>query len=318
MTLFLSRAEVEPLLDLRQAMEQTVAMLHEQARGATVAIPPRSAPLPEDELRIVTGALVDSERLLVRYVTPTRGDRSLALLFDLASGDLLSIMAYPFSILRTGATVGVATDLLAPADAATVGLLGTGRNALSLLQAACLTRPIERVRVYSRDRARREQFAARAAAALGVPVESAPDPRAATEGAAIVYAATDSPEPVIDATCVAPGALVVSMGQPSELAPSVYLAAGLVVVGNKRHEEASFRTSKSRHYLWELVNSGHLDWAALPELCELVADRPTEHTDPAQIVVFKESQGGIGDAALAGWVFAQAREQGLGREWELG
>jgi hypothetical protein len=38
-------------------------------------------------------------------------------------------------------------------------------------------------------------------------------------------------------------------------------------------------------------------------------------TVPDGVTVFRESQGGFGDVALASWTLEQARKRGLGQEW---
>ena len=35
---------------------------------------------------------------------------------------------------------------------------------------------------------------------------------------------------------------------------------------------------------------------------------------PSSIIVFRDSQGGYGDLALAAWAYEEARERGLGQE----
>src|SRR5438552_3654777 len=131
MTLLLTQADVEGLLDLAGAMEATRQALREQAAQAVTAVPPRHINVPRGALRIVSGALVQSQRMGARlgpaagFTDPAGGDRMVALLYDSESGDLLSVMAYPFGRLRTGAVLGVATELLARADSRAVGMIGT-------------------------------------------------------------------------------------------------------------------------------------------------------------------------------------------------
>ncbi|HLH25802.1 MAG TPA: ornithine cyclodeaminase family protein [Chloroflexota bacterium] len=323
MTLLLSQADVAGLLDLPQAMQATRQALREQAAGAVTAVPPRHVNVPRGALRIVSGALHQSQRMGVRlgpaagFVDASGGDRMVALLYDSESGDLLSVMAYPFSRLRTGGTIGVATELLARADARAVGMIGTGRNALSLLQAACHVRPVERIRVHSRNPERREAFAARTREALGVPVEATAEAAAAVRDADLVYVATDALEPVLHADWLAPGAFVGSMGRPSELDPSVYLAAHTIVVGDREHEEQYFDVGRYPHQLLKLIDAGQLDWSAVHELCDVLVGRAPGRTAPDQTIVFKESQGGFGDVAFANWVYGRACERGLGQEWEF-
>jgi alanine dehydrogenase len=323
MTLLLSQADVEGLLDLTQAMEATRQALREQAAGAVTAIPPRHIAVPRGALRVVSGALIQSQRVGVRlgpaagFVDQTGGDRMVALLYDSESGDLLSIMAYPFSRLRTGGTIGVATELLAREDARTVGMIGTGRNALSLLQAACHVRPVAQVLVHSRNAERREAFAARAQQALGVPVEATAEAAAAVRDAEIVYVATDALAPVLHADWLAPGAFVGSMGRPSEIDPSVYLAADRIVVGHRKHEEEYFDVGRYPHQLLKLIEAGRLDWSAVHELSDILVGRAPGRTAPNQLTLFKESQGGFGDVAFADWVYARARERGIGQQWQF-
>jgi len=323
MTLLLSRSDVEGLLDLAGAMEATRQALREQAADAVTAIPPRHINVPRGALRLVSGALIQSERMGVRlgpaigFIDQTGGDRMVALLYHADTGELLSVMAYPFSRLRTGGTIGVATELLAREDSRTVGMIGTGRNALNLLQAACHVLPVERVRVHSRNPERRAAFAARAQVALGVPVEATAEAAEAVRDAGVVYVATDALEPVLHADWLAPGAFVGSMGRPSEIDPSVYLAAQRIVVGHRKHEEEYFDVGRYTHQLLKLIEDGQLDWSAVHELSDVLVGGAPGRTAPEQITIFKESQGGFGDIAFANLVYERARERGMGQEWEF-
>jgi ornithine cyclodeaminase/alanine dehydrogenase-like protein (mu-crystallin family) len=323
MTLLLSRADVEGLLDLPGALEATRQALREQAADAVTAVPPRHINVPRGALRLVSGALIQSQRMGVRlgpaigFVELTGGDRMVALLYDADSGELLSVMAYPFSRLRTGGTIGVATELLAREDSRTVGMIGTGRNALSLLQAACHVRPVERIRVHSRNPERREAFAARARETLGAPVEATADAAAAVRDADVVYVATDSLEPVLHADWLGPGVFVGTMGRPSEIDPSVYLASQRIVVGHRKHEEEYFDVGRFPHQLLKLIETGQLDWSAVHELSDVLVGRAPGRTAPEQTIIFKESQGGFGDIAFANLVYGRARERGIGQEWEF-
>jgi alanine dehydrogenase len=319
MTLLLTTTEAAALLDLEQAMALTVEALREQAAGTVVALPPRHVTVPRGALRIVSGALLGIQRMGVRVgpAAALASDHATALLYDSENGNLLCIMGYSFGTLRTGATMGVATRLLAREDARTVAMIGTGRNALSLLRAACAVRLVERIRVYSRTPERREAFAHQAEAALARPVEAVSEAAAATRGADIVYVATDSRSPALHADWLTPGVFVATMGRPSEIDPSVYLAARRVVVGHKKHEENYYGAAEFPHRLLEVVRAGQLTWDAVPELCDVVVGHAPGRQATDETIVFKESQGGFGDLAFANWVYAQARQRGLGQEWAM-
>ncbi len=320
MTLLISKAEVESLLNLEQAMTLTLEAFREQAAGGVVALPPRHIPVPKGALRIVSGALVHSHRMGVRVGSAEQlaGGGHAAVLFDSEDGKLLSVMDFPFGTLRTGATIGVATKFFARAEAHVVAMIGTGRNALSLLEAACHVRPIESIRIYSRSSERRTAFAQEAQAALGKSVNPVDSNEAAARGAEIVYVATDSLTPVLHADWVSPGAFVAGMGRPSEIDPSVYLASDLVVVGHKGHEQEYHGIGRFPHHLVELVQKGQLEWNSVHEMCDVVVGRVPGRTSEKQIIIFKESGGGFGDIAIANWLYGQAREKGMGQEWNIG
>ncbi|SFG10154.1 ornithine cyclodeaminase [Duganella sp. CF458] len=107
--------------------------------------------------------------------------------------------------LRTAATAALVTDLLAPADAGTVAIIGSGAQALSQLEAMCAVRPIRRAQIYSRNAANVQAFIQRCAALKSMQCEllAAPNLRNALEGAEIVCTATTSETPLIEADALA-------------------------------------------------------------------------------------------------------------------
>lgn len=320
MTLLLSRADVEAILPLSEAIALTREALLEQAAGTAVAVPPRHVAVGNGgALRIVAGALLGADRMGVRVgpAAALASSRATALLYDATSGDLLSVMAYPFGTVRTGAAIGLATRVLAREDARQLAMIGTGRNALSLIEAVCAVRPIEAVRVYSRTPERRERLAREAAERTGRAARAAESSAEAVRGADVVCVATDSATPVIERAALADGAFVATMGRPSEMDPDVYRAADLIVVGHRRHEEQYFDVGQYRHRLLELVKSGELSWDGIHELSEIVAGQVPGRTSPSQTIVFKESQGGFGDIAFADYVYQEARRQGRGQEVQV-
>ena len=72
--------------------------------------------------------------------------------------------ARSITALRTGAVSGLSMKYLSDENATRVGIIGTGVQGWSHLQAACAVRPIEDVYVYNRSTERMEQFINRARA----------------------------------------------------------------------------------------------------------------------------------------------------------
>ena len=170
MTRVLTRADVEDLLDLGQAMACIRQAFRQQAAGHVEPWPPSLLRSGGALLRVTQGGLSGAGRMGLRVNTVGPSGVGLALLFGSPGGELLCCMAYPFAALRLAATVAIAIDLLATPKARRVGLLGTGQNALALLRGAMAVRPVTSVAAFSRRPEPRAAFAASASAVLGVPV----------------------------------------------------------------------------------------------------------------------------------------------------
>ncbi|MFQ5554022.1 MAG: ornithine cyclodeaminase family protein, partial [Acidimicrobiia bacterium] len=109
--------------------------------------------------------------------------------------------------IRTGAGCGLATDLLAPADASVMGMLGAGAMAADQVAAVRAVRPIEQVLVWSRSIEHAEALAAQLTGATAV--ERADEAVAAAD---IVTTATPSRAPLFDAASVRPGTHLNAVG----------------------------------------------------------------------------------------------------------
>ncbi|MFE3021664.1 hypothetical protein [Streptomyces sp. NPDC059256] len=318
-TLVLSRADVEDLLDLRQAMSVTREVLKEQAEGKVAARAPMHLDIGAGALRIVSGALTGSGRMGLRAsgAQSLASDAGAAMLFDSQTGGLLSVLAYPFATLRTGAMFGLATDVLSSPHARQLAMVGTGRNALGLIRAASLVREIEHIRVYGRNEENRAGFAARISAELGIPAEASTTVQGATKDAEIVFVSTNSTQPVLHHTDITRGAFVAGMGTPCEFGEDLYLTADQVVVTSVEHERNFtdvWRDGSMHSTMVDLDRTGKLPWTSMSEFATIIADeRPRAGT-----TVFRESSGGYGDVAFAAWVYARARELGRGTEVAFG
>jgi len=102
-----------------RVLEQT---FREQSAGNVKQVPPLR--FMNRGMRLVVGGLEAQSKNGLR-VSVTGGE-SLALLFEISSGDLLAIMGYPFSNLRISATVVLAIERLATPKAKSIALIGSG------------------------------------------------------------------------------------------------------------------------------------------------------------------------------------------------
>jgi ornithine cyclodeaminase len=317
MPLVLKASEVVRLIDMAQAIKVTEAALAEQARGQVAVHAPFHLPVPDGALRVVSGVLLGSQRMGVRFgpalgLTPSSGNRDhLAALYS-TDGALLALVAYPFTTLRTGASVGAAAKHLAPKRLERLGVIGTGRNALALLQGIKTVRSPSEIFVFSRNTEARNKFAADSSAKLQSPVRAVDDCRDAVAGMDMVLVATSSLQPVFENGWLKKGCFVASMGPIGELPRDLFLTAERKIVSSFDQEKAPLRAS----FLCDLVRDGKVRWEDIDELGDIVVGKKPPPSE-GDVTVFHESAGGAGDVAFANWLYTEALRLGMGQEISL-
>src|SRR5437764_5124560 len=151
--------------DVRRALPITAAI--ESQRKAFTALAAGRADLPlrtpipvaaEQAVALFMPARVaDDLGAKIVSVFPRNPGRGLptvhgvVILMDAKTGRPSALMgAASLTALRTAAASGLATDLLANADARTAAIIGTGAQAATHLLAVCAVRPVDRVGVFNR------------------------------------------------------------------------------------------------------------------------------------------------------------------------
>ncbi len=309
MAILLKRSDLKGWLDPPQAMRVLDQTFRQQADGKVLQVPPLR--FMNRGMRMVVGGLEAQDKNGLRV--SVTGGGSLALLFEMSSGNLLALMGYPFSNLRISATLGLAIDRLSHADAKTIALIGSGRLAMPILEPALAVRPIERVMVYSRSAENRENFARKATEKLKVSVTAVSSPEQAIAAADFVLVSTNSPGAAILGEWLRPGLAIFGVGRPNEFNDEVYLRASLISVTSKTHELGYYDT-KLDQPLIRLAQCGKVSWDTVVEFGDIVAGKVPVPDLSTSLIVFRDSQGGYGDLALAAWVYEEARRRGLGQQ----
>lgn len=241
----------------------------------------------------------------------------LVFLFDMEDCSLLSIMDDHYvSVLRVGATSGVAARRLARGDARVMGLVGSGEQARTQLLAACAVRPLEKVKVFSPTRANRERFAEEMTEQAGVEIVPVRSAEEAVRGSHMVTAATNTVDPVIRGEWLEEGAFVNSIvGGDSylsrhELDDAVIERADRIVVGFRQQ---IFLDRQAEIY--PRIQRGLIREEDLHELGELLTGQCPGRESDREIIVFKNNTGmGIQFAATARVLYEAARKKGVGTE----
>lgn len=222
--------------------------------------------------------------------------QGVLVLFDPDDGSLRALVdAAPVTAIRTAASSGLATRLLAREDADDLAILGSGVQAGSHLDAMLEVRPIRRVRVWSPTPEHRERFAREAAERRSLEVETVDSAREAVAGAAVVCAVTASPTPVVEADWLADGAHVNAVGASTpgtrELDTETIRRARLYV---DRRESALAEAGDVLIPMGEgLVDEGHI----VGELGEVLEGRVPGRGEDGELTVFKSLGMAVQDLA---------------------
>ena len=314
MALILSKKDVEGLLDPVRAMQVLEAVMIEEIEGSTFHMPPfGGSSTRRRTFRTVGGGLYGLGRMGIRA-------EGQCTLYDTESGKLLAFMSYGWGVLRVGATMALAARYLARPEARSIGLLGSGHNALNILRCLKIVRAIERVEMYSPTSEHRLAFAQHATAALAIPVSAHDDPREVIADVDIIAVGTNSPTPVLSYSDLRPGMNVTSMGQVTELDESIYREFDQFVVPNRAQEVESASPNAHPYVegaLHRMVQEGRYDPTRIVELGSIIRGDFAPRGGPTDITLFRDSRGGVGDVALASDVYERARALGLGIEVDL-
>lgn len=288
--LYLSEEDVRELLPMRDAIGVMRAAFEALAQGKAINQPRR-------RLILDTGATLHSMAASYgRYFGtkfysshPRYGAYFYFVLYDAQTAQPLAWMeANHLGQIRTGAASGYATDLLANPQAETLGVIGSGFQARTQVEAIRAVRPIRTVLVWSRNEDKRRKFA-QECDALAVPTA-----QEAVRGADIVITATNSQDPVLENSWIAPGTLINAMGANvatrRELPGDLVRTAAMVAVDSL--EQAKLEAG-------DLIIPNA--WSNVVELQNV---KP--HFDPSQIAIFKSLGICVEDVAAGALVYERA------------
>ncbi|AZF47695.1 MULTISPECIES: ornithine cyclodeaminase family protein [unclassified Pseudomonas] len=166
--------------------------------------------------------------------------------------------------LRTGATAGLATDLLARKDSKRLAVIGTGAQAMAALEAVLCVRDIKDVAVYSRSKENVRVFIERAVDRFSknLTFNRCKDVRSAIKDADILCTATTCAQPLFSSSDVLEGVHVNAIGKhttvsrefPIELVPRSILMVedretAIREAGNYHYDSISISEMLQQEYL---------------------------------------------------------------------
>lgn len=249
----------------------------------------------------------------VQPSNPARGlpmIQAAVLLMNAETGQLQALMDGTFiTALRTGAGIGLATDLLARPDAKIAALFGTGAQAFHQLEAICAVRKFERIWIYNRTPANAQAFIARHQDTFDAELLWTDDLTQLKE-VDVICTATTSLTPLFDRSVLKAGVHINGVGSyrpdMAEIAPDIVTAAQVVVDQTKAclHEAGD---------IIQAIEAGIFTATQLyGELGEIAAGLKAGRTDPDTITFFKSVGNAAQDLIVAHYIYEQASTRNLG------
>ena len=315
--LHLTEDDVRAVLTMDLALPAVEAAFRKLALDEAENVPRQRCQTDTAMLHVLPAAAKTLGALGLKVYTTGRFPAQFKVyLFDAKAGGLTAILEADYlGQVRTGAASGAATKKLARPDARTVGLIGTGKQARTQLEAVCKVRAISEARVYGRDSAKRTAFAAEMGAVCGVEVRPVESAKEAVEGRDIVITATSSREPVLRGEWLAAGAHVNLVGSnflaSAEADVAVFRRAGLITIDSKdqgRTECGDFVAAMGENVF---------GWPDVKEFAHVLVNRYPGRTSSDEITVFKSLGLGVQDIAVAAKVVERAKAEGRGRMLEI-
>jgi ornithine cyclodeaminase/alanine dehydrogenase len=311
---YLTEGDVVATLTVPRAIDVLEAASRALAADKAVNAPRQRVKAEGPMLHMLPAAL-ESRVGFKAYTAGPDGVRFLVSLYG-SHGELLAIIeANQLGQIRTGAASGLATKVLAREDAATLGVIGTGFQARTQVEAVCAVRPIRRVLAYGRDAERLTAFCEGVAARVDVPVVGVTNPRDAIVEADVVCTMTSASRPVFEGRWLKDGTHVNAAGSnritAQEIDVETVRRASLVTVedvAQAKVESGDLRVA---------VEAGAFRWLDAVPLASVVAGTVAGRRDAGEITLFESLGIGLWDLAAASYVYDSCLAHGRGREVDL-
>jgi ornithine cyclodeaminase len=315
---YINEKEVAQILTMPKTVELVEASLKARAEGRAIDVPRVRARSPAGTQHILQAAAPDLKLIGYKayYSNPGKGSRYHVHLIDTDSGNLVAMIEASYlGMMRTGAASGVATKYMARENAATVGMIGAGKQAVGQLEAVCAVRKITSAKVYSRKTEKARDFCTAMSSRLGIKMEAVTSAPEAVHGVDIINVITKASNPVLLGEWLEPGQHINAAGSNAltrrELDESAVRRSRVVVDsrGTARNECGD---------ILPLIENGKLDWDALPELGELIAGHMAGRRSRDEITLYESHGMGIQDIYTGHYILGVAREKNIGIDLPIG
>jgi ornithine cyclodeaminase/alanine dehydrogenase len=313
MALYLTEDDVAEVLTMELALEAVEEGFVHLARGTAHNFPRHRLPNGNGSFNFMTATAPDLGVMGMKtYGVGSGRARFFVYLYNTDTGELIAMIeASGMGQVRTGAASGVATKYMAREEASTVGMIGSGYQAATQLEAVCKVRDIKSAKIFSRTQDNRERLAFVMERRLNIEVHVVASGEECVDGADIVNVITSSAKPVLLGKWLSPGVHINAAGNnhwmKQEIDYEAVKRSDVIVT-----DDVDGAKIECGDLIYP-IDRGITTWNHIRNLSDVVAGTIKGRTSDDDITLF-ESQGlAIEDIAVGIRVYEMAKERGLGR-----
>lgn len=239
----------------------------------------------------------------------------LLILNDSWTGVPLAVMdATLISAMRTGAVTGVGAKYMARPNSQVVGMIGTGVQARTQLEALKTVLPgLRECRAFDVVRERADAYAAEMSARLGMDVRAVDRAEEAVVGADVVVTVTVADEPIVKDAWMKPGSFFSAVGSYQEEEFAVIQHSDKIVVDGWEHV-----MHRGTPVLALMCKEGLISEDDIyAELGEIVCGEKPGRETPTERTFFSPIGMGTEDVCVGFKVYQKAKEMGIGTRLKL-
>lgn len=311
--IWISEQDVVTLMSLPQAVDALRTGLREEAAGKAINMVKTHAVWGGHSTMHAIGAVFEGKGIAGTKVWAhtAGGAMPLLIVIDSADGSVLAIIeAFALGQMRTGGISGLATDLMASADADCMAMIGAGKQSLAQIAAVAAVRSLARVAVWSPTAQKRENLAELARTELGLHAVATATLEEAVAGADVITLATRATEPFLTSAMLPRGVHVNAVGAitPERAEFETALLDRATVIAADSPPQVR---KLSREFMQGFA-SDEQAWSRVRPLSSLIVEDSGRPAD-ADLTIFKAMGMGLSDLSLGLALFDGARAAGLGR-----
>ena len=254
------------------------------------------------------------EKNIVGHKSYTAGKNGASfhnMLYGCEGEGLLSIIeSNRLGQIRTGAASGLASKFLSRKSSSTLGVIGTGYQSETQIQAICSVREISKIKIFSRNKEKRELFKQKMTKILGDRIIISNSLDEVSDGIDILVTITNSVNPVITSEMILKGLHINAAGNNSWMKSEIDIEAF-----NRFNIVVTDDIDQSKIECGELIRAverGYFSWDKVIQLDSVISGSVQGRKSNRDITLF-ESQGiALEDLAVSEFVYKRAIQNNIG------